>query len=220
MFASHAALMTSSRVKGSVYFDGSGDYLTVPTSTAFNFGTGDFCIECWVNLSSATGAKTMVSNYVTTPSGFGFQHRPDQGNGFTFGFGDTTLIATPTYTSTATWVHVAVSRSGTNLRMFLNGTQQGSTVTNSTNITSSASNLCIGSLTPTLQYFYGYLSNVRIANSAVYTSNFTPSTAPLTAISGTTLLTCQSPTSITDGSTNNFTITANGNAVASSQSPF
>ena len=39
------------------YFDGTGDYLTVPSNAAFQFGTGDFTIECWVNKPAAANGQ-------------------------------------------------------------------------------------------------------------------------------------------------------------------
>ena len=37
---------------GSVFFDGSGDYLAAPVSSDFEYGTGDFTIECFVYFES------------------------------------------------------------------------------------------------------------------------------------------------------------------------
>ena len=74
--------------------------------------------------------------------------------------------------------------------------------------------------TVSTNYFRGYISNVRIVKgAAVYTSNFTPSTTPLTAISGTSLLTCQS-NRFKDNSSNNFAITVTGTPTVQAFEPF
>jgi len=110
-----------------------------------------------------------------------------------------------------------------NCQIFINGVS--STTFTSTTSVSTAVAQYIGHGPPSfgegsLYYFQGYISNVRIVNgTAVYTSNFTPSTTPLTAISGTALLTCQSG-SFNDASSNNFTISTNGSPYIASQNPF
>jgi len=76
------------------------------------------------------------------------------------------------------------------------------------------------SYTGNANYLLGYVSNLRLVNGTrVYTSNFTPSTTPLTAITNTTLLTCQSG-SFSDASTNNYTISTIGSPYIVSQNPF
>jgi hypothetical protein len=66
----------------------------------------------------------------------------------------------------------------------------------------------------------GNISNLRVVKgTAVYTSNFTPSTTPLTAITNTVLLTCQSSTFI-DNSANNFAIAAAGTSQPRILNPF
>jgi hypothetical protein len=66
----------------------------------------------------------------------------------------------------------------------------------------------------------GYISNARLViGSALYTSDFTPSKSPLTAVSGTSLLTCAS-NRFQDKSSNNFTITPAGDVAVKTASPF
>lgn len=212
---------------GSVTFDGSGDYMTVPHSGAFNMGTEAFTAEFWMNPAAApTGyAMTMISSYNAANQGWEVQWRSSP-QAIRFGFGDFALIDREFLSSTyvGRWTHVAVSREANgNTRMFFNGVQQGATVNLSTAaLNSNSSTFNIGLLSwATGQFYNGFLSNVRVVKgSALYTSDFTPSTTPLTAITGTSLLTCQSAQTVTDASTNNFTVTRLGDAKASEVSPF
>jgi hypothetical protein len=138
----------------------------------------------------------------------------------------TTLVSNVSTTiSLNTWYHLAVVRSvsgGTNNYVFLNGVAVG-TSTTSTAFADNSQPLKIGTDNlsgSNYNQFTGYISNLRIVKgTAVYTSAFTPPTAPLTAISGTSLLTCQSNRFV-DNSTNAFAITVNGNTSVEAFVPF
>jgi hypothetical protein len=73
------------------------------------------------------------------------------------------------------WYHVSVSRSGTNLRFFIDGTQIGTTSTSSDNITGSSTVIVAGNSTSNLP-IDANISDLRITRSARYTTNFTAPT--------------------------------------------
>jgi len=187
-FAPTAAYSTAN-VGGSGYFDGTGDYLTAPSNEAFNFGTGDFTVELWYNFSSVASTQTLITVYQNSSTGWGIQWNANTNLMYWF-FGDTLLMSYSMVPAVGSWAHIAVTRSGTSLRMFINGTLVVGPTNNSTSLNSSQG-LYIGSLlfdTP-IQNYNGYLSNIRIVKgTAVYTSAFTPPTAPLTNIANTSFL--------------------------------
>jgi len=204
----------------SVALNGSSDYLTAANNAAFLFGTGDFTIEAWVYATSLSGSTNNTIACVWASGQNAWFLGINSSNSVIFGYAaGSTYTFSNTFT-TNTWYHIAVARSGTSLKAFVNGVQVGTTQTNSTNITSTAllsvgANLDAG---PT-QYWNGYVSNLRlIKGTALYTTTFTPPTQ-LFPIANTSLLTCQSPT-IIDNSINTFAITVNSTAKTSNFTPF
>jgi hypothetical protein len=116
------------------------------------------------------------------------------------------------------WYHVAVVANAGALSMYVDGVSVSLIGTTTlTNRNGTSNNFCVGG---SGQYqFIGYTSNVRVTNTAVYTSNFTPSTTPLTAISGTQLLTCQSNRFV-DNSSNARALSRGGSPTVTPFSPF
>lgn len=198
----------------SVAFDGNADYLSIPSGISANLFTGDFTIECWFRASvipSGVYPSTLLYN-VSGSTGFTLRITPSSQGLVEFvglrSFGSIAIQSTTVITAN-TWYHVAVSRSGSNLRLFLNGVQEAIDTTGLSIVNSSAP-LYIGSDGGT-DAFNGYISSARIIKTtAQYTSNFTP-TAPLTAVANTALLTCRYSTLI-DGSTNNYSVSSFDNA--------
>ena len=140
--------------------------------------------------------------------------------GFQWFNGSTNVTAAGnTVMSLNTWYHVAISVNSSAIKMFVNGVDQTITGTSTlTNRGGTSSTFTVG-YNSTQASITGYVSNLRVTNTAVYTGTFTPSTAPLTAISGTLFLTAQSNRFI-DNSTNNYAITATSSPSVQAFSPF
>jgi hypothetical protein len=161
----------------SMYFDGTGDALLIPTAQLLTIGTGDFTIEGWINPSSQVNAYGTIfgasasNGVVLSLRGSGTASSISMNP---YGSAD---IFNYSYTfTTSTWYHVAVTRSGTSLRIFINGTQLSSTVTNSTNW--GAIRVIGGIDSGASQNYTGYMDDARITlGYARYTANFTTPTA-------------------------------------------
>jgi hypothetical protein len=164
---------------GSLYFDGNGDYLTSPSSVANGIGSGDFTFECWIyQLGSGDGQSVWDCRTTGTQAApcFIIQQSTNLPR-FVVNGADTITATTPIPVNT--WTHFAICRSGTSLRMFVNGTQTGSTYTDTTTYVSSMPmNLGTYVPSPANNYYVGYLDDVRFTKGyARYTANFTPPTA-------------------------------------------
>lgn len=206
---------------GSMYFDGTGDYLTIPNNTAFSYNS-TFSAELWY-YSTHTSCTDVI---------------PFSGNGnwdfiipaattvafrwFVPGYGDTgahTMIPN-------SWNHIAVSVSGGRLSFYLNGTRK---------YTNDAVSFSVGG-TDTSKIGYGsnsimkgYISNVRVTRGSTpydpTQTTITVPTSPLTAISGTTFLTLQNRKghnnhAFIDESKNKSLITRFGDTTQGTFTPF
>jgi len=219
---------------GSVYFNGSS-YFSYNAQTPFAFGTGDFTIEFWIYATSFGGGPIL------------FDCRPNATNGIyptvyclstgrIFFFTNSADAITGNVLNTSTWYHIAVCRTGTSTKMYINGTQAGSTYTDS-------NNYLVGSGRPTVggngsspgSTGAFYMSNLRVTKGVcVYTGNFTAPTAPLqatqaagtniSAITGnqtSLLLNAVSGSFLADSSTNSYAISSvTGTPAWNQLSPF
>lgn len=201
----------------SAYFDGSGDYLRIAHSTDLDLGTGNFTIEGWWKFDD-TSNQNLISKYAAN-AGFVVQYQ--SGNlRLVLGLGGSDAVYPFSWTPVAgTWYHVCILRDGTNGKAFINGTQIGSTTTVSTSNVGTTATLQIG-LTHTIsEYTRGYVSDVRIVKgSAIIPPSGGPS-ARLTAVTGTSLLTCHLPY-FADGSSSARTITIFGDPETRPEGPY
>ncbi len=186
----------------SAQFDGTGDSLSVPDNSDFDFGAGEFNIECWAyfqgsSLSSGCDIITKYDDAGTNQRCWGIKYPAANNLEFRYSTNGSSWAAELTFSWTPslnTWYHIAVSRDGVgNIRAFIDGTQIGSTqqVTatfyNSTALVVMGADMYNGSI----HYgnaLNGYMDEIRICNKAKYTSNFTAPTTALVSDSDTLLL--------------------------------
>jgi hypothetical protein len=208
------------------YFDGSADYCRIASAqTGLQFGTGDFTVEGWVFSTNGTGTyQHVLTGGTSWASGSGGIFWYYNSGSPQIGAAWNQVATNPALNSgtlaTNTWHHFAVVRSVNTLTLYVNGTSVDTLdVTGISLAVNNQSQTNIGG-GGWDQDYAGYLSNLRVVKgTAVYTSNFTPPTAPLTAISGTSLLTCQSNRFV-DNSASPLTITVNGSPSVQAFSPF
>ena len=155
---------------GSLKFNGSS-YMTLPSSDDFDFGSGDFTIESYVNFKSAV-TDVCIFDGVTV-------------NNFTLNIyaGNCRLvIAGKVITqfpfspalNTYTWYHIVVVRKNSIISLYLNGELKSSV--HYSNSCSFTTELRLGRYgDPYTSYFNGYIDDLRITKGvARYTDNFTP----------------------------------------------
>lgn len=158
----------------SAYLDGTGDYITVPSGSDFAFGTGDFTVEFWF-MQTVAGSPFLIDCRPTSSTNGAYVTTYINAGTVAF-YTNAAARITSSAITTGAWYHVAVCRSGTSTRLFLNGTQTGSTYTDPTNYI--ASPVSIGASGNGLFPLTGYFDDIRITKGvARYTANFTPPAA-------------------------------------------
>ena len=166
---------------GSIYLDGTGDYLTCnnPASNIYQFGTGDFTVEFWAYLTNSSNDNGPIFDTRSSSSN-GLLIRQGNGAGGIANRIDAVITGSATASSGTitfnTWNHIAVVRSSGTLKVYYNGTG-GTGVSATGNIT--GTNAYIGAFYDALSInIAGYFDDLRITKGyARYTTNFTPPTS-------------------------------------------
>ena len=166
---------TQSKFGGSsIYLGGTGDYLVGPARKTNDFNAGDFTIECWIYFNSVANAQIASAGGGPVSGAYYWQYYSSE---LQFG-GNTSpgqLIAASWTPSSNTWYHIAITRSGTTLRQFVNGTQLGTNATSSHSFTDASTQIGYGGA----GYLNGYIDDFRITKGyARYTANFTAPVGP------------------------------------------
>jgi hypothetical protein len=173
----NAQLSTAVKKYGSssMSFDGTGDYLSILSSPNLNFGTGDFTIESWLYPTSISATASYIFDQRTADSqnvllAYILPERTIEiyVNGGVVVSGGTIALNS--------WSHFAITRASNSLKMFLNGTQIGSTYSLTNTLITAP--MYIGTRYSGTQYFNGYMDDFRVTKGvARYTTTFTPPTS-------------------------------------------
>jgi hypothetical protein len=183
---------------GAVFFDGSGDYLSLGYNTDIDLsGSGtNFTVEAFIYKTSAEedqivefrgGGSTGWTLYAKTDNTL--QVYDSSGGVLTASSGSIILNV---------WNHIALTKNGSgsnNCTYWINGVSAG-TFTLSSFAATDSTGLRIGASKDTAAFLTGFISNLHVVKgTALYTSNFTPPTGPISSVANTKLLCCASNTS-------------------------
>jgi len=184
-------------VGGSAYLDGTGDYLDVGVGAGFDLGSSNFSMEFWYYATAvgtyapgiickrvggvATGWAMGTSGFVALVGGTWYD---SWGNPYWVGSTSATGFNSSTsLTKMNQWTHVVVTRTGTDVRWFVNGQLLGYQSRSGSIDQLTGSRLSIGLMgTTSEQPFYGYISDLRISIGSVPTGYQTSSTTLNTQI--------------------------------------
>ena len=221
-------------IDGSVFFGGYvdgvyADYLQLADLDDLDMGTGEFTFEAWIKPIKHGGTNDPnymgffcsieygVNDSMTIQVKNDGKLRYIAGDGGDDETGSTVLWGN--------WNHVAIVRSGSTIKGYVNGIEEISSTYASAVDFGEGGGTVIGELArdnyPGDYPYRGFISNLRlIKGSALYTAAFTPPTEKLTAVDGTVLLCCQdsmNPEQEATGKTitgyGDLTVTDNSNLV-------
>ncbi len=175
--AGNAQLSTAQSKFGgsSLLLDGTGDWIQSTVALeAFTFGTGDFTVEFWLKTSD-TNAVVIDRNSSNSAS---WQAKVSSSGKAQWNEQSSAPLTGSVTINDNAWHHVAFTRSSGVLRLFVDGTQDGSDTANTTDYSLQTTFIAIGaqaSVRSSTFDYAGYIDDVRITRSmARYTANFTP----------------------------------------------
>jgi len=157
-------------------FQGSNDYLEVPDSDDWAFGTNDFTIEMFIWMDSS-GSYNVYNQSEDVNNRINFRMGINDAL-FRVTSGGTDIIDN-TWSAHSLiadkWYHIALVRNGTDIDLYIDGVKQTGGMTGvSTSIPNFNGVLKIGEANSFGNDLDGFLNEYRISDNARYTSNFTP----------------------------------------------
>ena len=209
---SHSQL---SNGNASVLFDGTTDSITIPSHSALAFGTADWTVEGWFYFTSLSGQQTLVGDTYGATAGWYLYKQNNHRLGVYY---SSLLVDGNTLIEADRWYHLAFVRHSGRTSIYIDG-ELDAEAADTTNAT--ITQYYIGDTADTSSgELFGYMSNLRITRTAVYTTEFTVPKFKLKEIPGTILLCCQSSSSTTEATVSvPGTLTTGGDPTATAFGP-
>jgi hypothetical protein len=217
-----------SAITGSVEFDGTGDYLTIPNTEDLRLADSDFTIELWATISKVDSTYSPFALFENSSALRSYQLEVRANGAVRFewwynGSGSYDITTGTGAVIVNEWYHYAVSRNGATIKLFINGIEVGSADAGANAFfNNTVTPFIIGGMFQSgvhQQKWQGNISNFRInKGTALYTDDFIPPTRELKRVPGTVLLCCQDPDNPLTEATGK-TITSNGDPAPSNFTP-
>jgi hypothetical protein len=171
----------------SIYFDGSGDYLSCADSSDWDFlSASGYTAEAWYKPTTHAGTDFIIGQSVDGNNYWMLGHEDGAGLRFeSYSGGGLVLNITGGEITDTNWHHIAVVRDSNDVEIFKDGTSVATGTTSSTATFAGQLRIGEGAAHGAMD---GYLDEIRLSNTARYTSSFTPSTTAFTADANTVLL--------------------------------
>jgi len=202
-------------VGGSGYFDGSGDSIVAASNAAFALGTGDFSIECWIYFVGTAAGGGLSGEFFGSTTNGAVVLRYKTGT-LAISRANTADDMSASLTLTVNqWYHICATRTGTTGGLYVNGTRVATNTSYTVSYAQGDMQVIAGT--------NGYLSNCRLikgANPYGTGSSLTLPTAPVTAITNTSLLLNYTNAGIYDSAAKNVLETVGNAQVSTTQAKF
>lgn len=166
---------------GSIYFDGTGDWLTVPKAGNWSIGSSEpFTIEAWVYLTAAqANYRALLSDYNSgSPGSSKYLFINSSGIEFQLGTTAGTVASCTQSFSQNQWYYIAITRNSSNvISMYVDGVSKTvSQATQSGAFLDVGSIFYVGRWGGTTAYeWYGYIDDLRITKGVARTITASPS---------------------------------------------
>lgn len=165
-------------------FNGGGNYITTPTSSDFDFGTGAYTIDTWIRISSLSAVSRLFSSsgeyghLITINTNGSIKYELGQ-NGAAWRMSITSASSTIAINN---WYHFAVVREGTGAnetKMYVGGVEKVTGTYSDNSADGNTAGIYLATIGwGTTATYYGWIDEFRLSKGiARWTAGFTPPTA-------------------------------------------